>query len=371
MTRARWWLALGVLVALALAVGLAVGPDASDRQVPSVTSSGPKGLLVLATWLRETGVDVRAGDEPLTEIPPDVATVVLPSPTAAEVTDDEVKALRRFVERGGTLVALLPRGPAQARLKRWLSARAGEVAPLSDVPGVRDLGGSTVAVRISGGALAHVAALRVSGEVTVTLDDEAAVPVTDPPALWWRALGRGEVWVSMGPDLAENARLELLDNAAFWAAVGRRGPMWIDEFHHQRRLDTAPPLHFVTTALQAGLLALLFVVARGTRLGPPREEPRQASRSASEYVTAMAALTARAGVEAELVAALKTRLRRTLHDALGISTSISWDEAARQATQRSALRAELVRAAGAEIDFLALSRAAAEIERELGGEGSA
>lgn len=360
------WIILAVLVVLALALGLAVGPDVSERQVPSVESSGPRGLKVLATWLAETGADVRIGAEPLTALPADVRTVLLPAPVAAEVTAEELEALKRFVEAGGTLVALLPRGPAQARLKRWLGARAGDVAPLAEVPGVSDLGGSTVTVRLPGGALAQVKALRLSAEVMVALDDEAAVPATDPPALWWKSLGQGEVWVAMGPELAENARLELLDNAAFWAALAGQGPLWIDEHHHQRRLDAPPPLHFVTTGLQAALVALLFIAARGTRLGPAREDARHPQRSSSEYVAAMATLTARAGVEPELVAALKARVRRTLHGALGVPLSLSWEDAARLSAQRSQLRPEVIRQAGTSTDFLALTRVVAELERELG-----
>lgn len=367
MKKVRGWLALGLLVVLALAAGLAVGPDDSAREIPSVTSSGPRGLAVLATWLRATGVDVRVGEEPLLAVPPDVRTVVLPAPTGTEVTNEEMAALQRFVESGGTLVALLPRGRAQAGLERWLQVRPGEVAPLNELPGARDLGGSTVAVRLPGGALARATSLRLSAEMQAQVDDEDAVPATEPPALWWRALGRGEVWVALGADLAENARLELLDNASFWAALGERGPIWIDEFHHRRPADTPPlPVHFLTTALQAGLVALLFVWGRGTRLGAPREEPMTSRRSSLEYVSALAALTARAGVEEELVAAVKARLRRRLHDALALSPSVTWDEAARQVAQRASIEAEWVMRAGAATDVLTVTRAAAEIERSLG-----
>lgn len=369
MKALRWWGPFAVLLALALAAGLAVGPDASQDQRPSVESSGPRGLQVLATWLADTGVDVRVGHQPLTALPPGMRTVVLPAPTAAELGADEVAALEAFVRGGGTLVALVPRGPAQARLKRWLGASAGSVAPLQDVDGVRDLGGTTVAVRLPGGPLARAQALRLSAEAMVELDDEEALPVTEPPALWWMPLGAGDVWVAAGAELAENARLELLDNAAFWAALGARGPVWFDEFHHQRPAAAPPALHLVATFLQSALVALLFVAARGSRLGPPRDEPRAVHRAASEYVQAMAALTARARVEPELVEALRARLRRTLHDALGIATALSWDEAARLAAQRARLDPELVRGAATTGDFLEASRLIAQVERALAGRG--
>lgn len=366
MKSLRAWLPFGLLLALALGVGLAVGPSRTESELPSVENRGPRGLAVLSAWLGSTGVDVRVGDAPLTQLPPDVRTVVLPAPRAAEITDDEVHALERFVTSGGTLVALLPRGGRQPALRRWLAARTGDVAAMNDVPGVKDLGGTTAAVKLKAGPLAHTSALRLAAEAMVSVDHEDAVPVTEPPALWWWPLGKGEVWIAAGPDLAENARLELLGNADFWAALGARGPLWIDEWHHRPPPDAPPPLHFVVTALQGVLVALFFVTAAGTRLGPARGEPRRLHRSASEYVDAMAALTARARVEPELVEALRVRVRRTLHDALGVSTTLSWDEAARLTAQRSRLDAATVLALSTTQDFLAMSRLAAQVEREVG-----
>lgn len=367
MKSLRAWAPFAVLLAVALGVGLAVGPDTSESRVPSATNPGPRGLAVLAGWLADTGVDVRLGEAPLTELPPEVRTVLVAAPTAAELSEDEVAALGRFVEAGGTLVALLPRGGGQRALRRWLKAQTGDVALMDEVPGVKDLGGATMTVKFPASALANARALRLSAEAMVALDDEAAVPVTDPPALWWRALGRGELWIAAGPELAENARLELLDNAAFWAALGARGPMWIDEFHHRAPPGAPPPLHFLATALQGALVALLFVAATGSRLGPPRDEPQRVHRASVEYVEAMAALTARARVEPELVAVLRSRLRRALHDALGVGVGLPWPEAARLAAERSRLEEARVLAVGATTDFLALSRLVAELERELGG----
>jgi hypothetical protein len=365
----RWWMPFAVLLALALAAGLAVGPDASDSLVPSAENPGPRGLKVLATWLRETGVDVRVGTEPLTALPPDVRTVLLPAPTTQELSEDEVTALQRFVEGGGVLVALLPRSAGQLKLKRWLRASLGDVAPLDDVPGVKDLGGSTARVKIPGGPLTSARALRISAEAMVELDDETAVPVTEPPALWWKPLGAGALWVAAGPELAENARLELLDNAAFWAGLGARGPLWIDEGHHHRPEGGPPPLHLLATALQGALVALLFVATFGARLGPPREEPEPVHRTTSEYVTAMAALTQRARVERELVEALRAKLRRRLHDELGLPLSLSWDELARLTAQRSRVSEHMVLTASTTGDFLALSRLVAQIDAELGVDG--
>jgi hypothetical protein len=362
----RTWGPLGALAALALAVGLLVRPSRAEQSLPSVENRGPRGLAVLAAWLEATGVDVRPGRAPLTELPADVRTVVLSAPSTTEVTEAELAALQRFVEAGGTLVALLPRDDAQVRLRRWLGAPPGDVLPMDDVPGVRDLGGATARVTVKAGPLAHASALRLSAEATLTLEREDAVPVTQPAALWWLPQGAGEVWAAAGPELAENARLELLDNAAFWAALGARGPMWIDERHHQPEAGALPPVQLLVTAIQVALVAALFALAFGARLGPPRPAARHPHREAAELVRAMASLTARARVEPELVAALRGGLRRTLADALGVAPALSWDEAARLTAQRAGVDAARVRAVETTEDFLALSRLIAELERDLG-----
>ena len=101
-------------------------------------------------------------------------------------------------------------------------------------------------------------------------------------------------------------------------------------------------------------MALLFVATFGARLGPPREAPAAVHRATSEYVAAMASLTQRARVEGELVDALRAKLRRRLHDALGIALALSWDEAARLTAQRSRVSAQTIASAATTADFLAL-----------------
>ena len=73
-------------------------------------------------------------------------------------------------------------------------------------------------------------------------------------------------------------RLELDDNAAFWANAGARGPVLFDEGHFVAA--DAPPLttNLLASALQFGFLALVFV-ARPRR--PPRPAPPLASAAPS------------------------------------------------------------------------------------------
>ena len=112
-------------------------------------------------------------------------------------------------------------------------------------------------------------------------------------------------------------------------------------------------------------VALLFLWARGSRLGPARDAPLTWHRSSLEYVTAMAALTRNAGVDEELVVALKKDFRAMLRDRLGVPVAWSWVEADAELARRGLIEAGLVSKADAEAEFVRLSRSLAELERRL------
>lgn len=304
-------IALGVALVAALAVTFAAQRPGSDSPVPLTTNQGPRGLAVLAAWLAERGADVRTLDEPLDALPADARTLVLAAPALAELDEAEVGLLDRFVQGGGTLVYLAPRGAPQPALNRWLGVLGGPTAPLNELPGVTDVGGSTVQVSRAAGALTGVTTLRISAERTVVLNAPDALEVAEHGALWWRKLGAGQVWVGAGADLAENARLELADNARFWRQLPT--PIVFDELHHRARVS-ALPVNVTVTVLQLLFLAALFVWANAVRLGPPRDPLAPPGASTMDYVRAMASLTRNANVEAELVARLKLDFGKLLQE---------------------------------------------------------
>lgn len=355
-------LILAGLVLLSLIASLAAQEPGSDSPIPSIENKGPRGLAVLAAWLREAGgATVSGHDAPLTQLPPEVRVVVIAAPAAQELKADEVDALKRFVWGGGTLVYLVARTFPQPVLNEWLAVTAGPVAPLVTEPGLEDVGGTTVTVTFAAGLLEGAKRLRLSADSMVSALDEHAVPVTSDHAVWWLRQGAGEVWLAAGPDLAENARLELADNARFWGHLASRGPIAFDEFHHHRG-SAAVPVNLVATALQLLFLSLLFLWARGARLGPPRDEPPRWQRSSLEYVTAMAALTRNAGVEGELVVALKSDFRKFLLDRAGIPVEWSWAEAGAELARRGLLEDGELERAAQEPEFVALSKSLAALE---------
>ena len=359
-------LALGVLAAAALAIGLAAGRDTPESAVPSVENRGPQGLAVLFRWLGSSA-SVSRTTSPLTSLPEGTASVVLAAPEAAEVTGDEVEALRRFVDAGGTLVYLAARRGHQRGLERWLGLVAAKAPPEEPLELEGDRFGATAQVRFQAGLTHGVRSVRVHAQKMIALEGDDAVPVASLGALWVKRIGRGEVWVSSGADLAENAHLDLLDNATFWANLATRGPIIFAERHHHEEARAPTPLNLTATALQLALCGLFFVAARGSRLGPPREPPPSAHRSGLEYVLAMASVTRAARVDEELVLALRDRGRQVVHERRGISTALGWDDGVLALGKTDPRAARFLAELGRARSFLLASTAVARLERRLEG----
>ncbi|MDP3152433.1 MAG: DUF4350 domain-containing protein [Archangium sp.] len=352
---------LGALVLLSIVASVASQDPGSESPIPSITNNGPRGLGALATWLKESGVQVIAHDAPLTQLPAETRVLVIAAPSGEEIREEEVQSLTHFVEGGGTLIYLMPRASPQPSINEWLWVHAGPVAPLVTEPGLEDVGGTTVQVTFAAGLLAGAKRLRLSADRMLAVSDEHAVPVTSDGAVWWMKRGEGEVWLAAGPDLAENARLELADNALFWSHLAGRGPVAFDEFHLHSGA-TVVPVNLLVTGLQLGFLAALFLWARATRLGPARDVPASWHRSSLEYVKAMASLTRNAGVEAELVVTLKAEFRKRLRDELGIPLEWSWEEADAELARRGVTDAGVLIGAANDGAFVSVSQALARIE---------
>ncbi|NOK04630.1 MULTISPECIES: DUF4350 domain-containing protein [unclassified Myxococcus] len=387
MTNSRTVVFFGVLISLALAVGLSTRRDAPDSPVPTVENTAPQGARALYLYLREGGRAVGTLLTPLEAIPPDTRTLVLAAPEGRPVTTEEVTELERFVQEGGTLVYLSPRelGKHQAALEGWLHLESGLMLPASSRgmdSTLSDVGGTTVDVWLPVGPLHGLSQLRVSQDRGLRMGHDDAVPVAGmggAVAVWRRAMGKGEVYVLAGSDLLENRRLELLDNLRFWEALAARGPLLFDEYHHQ--LAPPPPFSRGIWVFTAQVLAvgLLYVVSRGTRFGAPRPLRVERHRSALEYVRSMGWLMRRAKVEKELLPELDQGLRQQMQERLGIPMGLSDEDAARlmeqdggvSATEYLEAKADLTRTHAqptvAPADYARVARRYAHLERALAG----
>lgn len=377
----------GLLIALALAAGLSTSQSATESQVPSVDNPGPQGLRALYLYLREGGASAEAHRASLSELPAGARTVVIAEPKGRPVSPEEVKALERFVQDGGTFVYLSSRelGKRQAALEQWLALAQGPLLPADSrgLPAnVQDVGGTTVDVWVSAGAARGLSTLRVSRDHGVVVDMPEAVPLAGAKGaavLWRVGLGKGEVYVLAGTDLAENRRLELGDNLRFWDGLAARGPVVFDEFHHLAA--PPPPLSrgIWAFALQCLAVGLLYVVSRGTRFGPPRPLTVERHRSALEYVQSLGWLARRAKVERELLPELAKHLRQQMQERLGIPLALSEEEAARLLEQTCgvpvaeylAAREDLARTLDrkhiAPNDYARIARRYAHLERAVTG----
>lgn len=365
MKRLGAWPIFGALLALAFVMGVAADGEAQVSSVPSVVNPGPRGLRVLSTWLKEAGADVRRGEVPLTEVPDDVATVVIPAPIASTVTGAEIEALRHLLTRGRTVVLLANRRGSLSQYAFLAKLRGGPTPPILAIP--KDGAGATAEVRFPVGLLAGARTLRVASEPQALVETHGAVALTEPPVLWAVPAGAGELYVALGADLIENARLDLADNAVIWRNAAARGPLWIDESHHQARATGRPTVNLVASGLQVLVVAFVFVLARGRRLGPPRAEPPPPLRSTAEYVDALAHMTLRARVDPELVEALRRQVRLTLQERLGLALSLPDAERARALSVTLGLEDEEARALFTDDDFSSLSRRVARLEERLDG----
>jgi hypothetical protein len=365
MKNLRTLLLFGALIAVAAAMGLAARQAPPESTVASVENPGPLGLRALFLYLREGGAAVDVHRDSLETLPPGIRTIVIAAPHARAVSSAEVEALQRFVQAGGTLVFLTSRDKekGQPALEQWLGLEQGNLLPASSrgLPtGEQDISGTTVEVWFPASAVRGLSGFRVSRDRGLTMGMAEAVPLAGlrgTAVLWRLGLGQGEVYAAAGPDLAENRRLEMLDNLRFWDALAARGPMMFDEFHHSEA--PPPPLSrgIWAFALQCLAVGMLYVVARGTRFGAPRPQPPERHRSALEYVQSMGWLTRRAQVERELLLELARHLRQLMLDRLGIPLALSEEEAARMLEQRCGITPDHYLAARAELARLLDQRA--------------
>lgn len=369
-----------ILAAAALATALLSRGGRSESPIPSIDNAGPLGAKALFLALRRAGYDVRASSASLTALAADVRVLVIAAPEQREIAADEVTALQHFVRNGGTLVYLAPPNHSQPQLEAWLRLEEG---PLLEPDRSRDdSSGVTVPVRTIGSA-GPVQHLRVGADFGIEVPDGAPLASAGPvTVLSVLTMGAGQVWVGAGPDLIQNRRIELADNLGLWTQLAARGPMAFDELHHTLA-PTRGSRALTLFALQLLLTFALFVLARATRLGPPRPALRDVHRPVIESAVAMARLTREARLEHELVAELWTRLRRTVADVTGTRPDVPDAELIRALTtvrpELGAETAELqqrvsslrARPRVSPAEYLDLSQRIARLEQRLDGRSGA
>jgi hypothetical protein len=266
------------------------------------------------------------------------ATVFLLDPPMVRTTD--LQALRRFVGNGGKLVAA---GLSRAAMHELVSRPPGRA------PGSRR-------VRMEG--------LQVE---------------TDGAALWrgeglaaTRRVGSGTVELLADSSPLQNRLLGSADNAAFGLALAgppSRPVEFLESYHGYGTGSglSALPLAWKLLLGGLGLAALVYMVARGRRFGPPEEEGRSLAPPRREYVDSLAAVVARSKRRDTAVGPVRREARDAVLRRASLPPDVE-DDAVRVAAKRLGLADEdteaLLQPARTDADVIALGRVAARIRQD-------
>ncbi len=312
-----------VLVTLAVVVNIALSlldssTRGADETAPrsSSLSTGRDGLAAYGELLRRNGHDTEARRGPVTGSAPSAAdTLVVLDPVGFD--HDEERAARRFVARGGRLLA----GGAGATS---LLAAVLTEPPAWSAAGVRNASPTGGAAEVAG-----LRSVRTAGEEswsepgssTPVLGDGSRVLATVA------TVGRGRVVALADPSPLQNRLLGSADNAGFGlAAAGDGRTVVFAEGAHG--YGAASGLGAIPGRWQAALVgltlaALLGVVAAGRRLGPPEEAGRPLPPPRRQYVDAVAASLARTNRPTQALGSLQAAARARLGRRSGLPPDAS------------------------------------------------
>jgi hypothetical protein len=336
----------------------------SDETAPrsSSLSTGRDGLAAYAELLRRNAHDTEAQRGKVTSdaiAGADMLVVLDP----IGLGQDEERAVRRYVEDGGRLLA---GGPGATDLLAALFVDP----PVWSSAGVRDaepVGGAREAAGLRSVRTAGEGSWSEPGATTPVLGNASRVLATVA------RVGRGRVVALADPSPLQNRLLGTADNAGFGlAAAGDARTVAFAEgahgYGHASGLGAIPG-RWQAALVGLTLAALLGVVAAGRRLGPPEDAARPLPPARREYVDALAVTLARTNQPASALAPLQTAARSALARRAGLAPTASEAEL-RAAASRFGWTADetdaLFAPARTAVDVLAAGRALA---RANGGNG--
>jgi len=353
--RRGWKIGIGLVVALVV-VNLALrflgsitggtpgGPESSTYATAS------DGAAAYAELLGRTGhrVDQLRNAPHRARLAPDETAVVLDPPGVANRDAD---ALRAFVAAGGRLVA----GGGDLS---WLG-RIVRAAPGGDV---------TRGVLVHAGRLtlrtAGIEGWRNPGSMRVVAQRNGVVVVAS------ERVGAGTVFALADPSPLQNRLLDRWDNAAFGlhlAGAGRR-VAFLESYHGYGRSSGLGALPLAWKLLLSGLAlaSIVYLFARGRRLGPPETTERELPPPRREYVDSLAGVLARTTRD-EAIAPVRRRAREALLRRAALAEDAG-DDAVREAARRLGLGDDeanaLLAPARTDADVLAVGRALAQIGQD-------
>jgi len=350
-----WKIGIGLVVAVVV-VNLAL------RYLGSVTGSTPggpesssyatasDGAAAYAELLGRTGHRVdQLRDAPHSARLRSEETAIVLDPLG--VANRDADALRSFVSGGGRLVA-----------------GGGDLSWLGRIVKAAPAGYLTRGVLVRSGRLtlrtAGSEGWRNRGSMHVVAEQDGAVVVAS------ERVGSGVVFALADPSPLQNRLLDRRDNAAFGlqlAGAGRR-VAFLETYHGYGRSSglRALPLAWILLLSGLALAGIVYLFARGRRLGPAETTERELPPPRRVYVDSLAGVLARTSRD-EAVAPVKRSAREALLRRAALSDDAG-DDAVREAARRFGLGdAEanaLLAPARTDDDVIAVGRALAQIGQD-------
>jgi hypothetical protein len=187
-----------------------------------------------------------------------------------------------------------------------------------------------------------------------------------------RRLGRGSLLLLADSSPLQNRFLGDGNNAAFGLALagGRSRPVAFLESYHGYGTGSglsALPLSWKLLLAGLGLAAVVYMIARGRRFGPPEEEGRTLAPPRREYVDSLAAVVARSRRREAAVGPVRREARDTVLRRAALPPDAghaAFEAAARRLGLADEDTEALTRHVETDADVLAVGRAAARIRQD-------
>jgi len=335
-----------LFVVVVSAAAALLEPAATPPGTGSTYSAGPRGAKAAFLALKRLGYRVERSYEPLADLTVDPGgTILVVASPAGPTSEADRKAVQRFLDAGGTLLATGAVGSLLPNLKTaTLRAALDEFAPreattfhaarhdaLTD--GVHWISMTPDATAFSVGE--PYLALFGEGPTTAVL----SATIGAGRAIWWS--GSDPL---VNASIAKPGHVELLLNAL--GPAGARRVIWSEYYHGHGRsfwsylAGTPAPVALA----QCALVALVALATFGRRQGPVRSVASESRTSVLEFVEALAGLYRKAGATAGAVEISLARARRVLSSATGLPAGCTDERIAAASAGRLGLDQDQVHA---------------------------
>ena len=330
--------AAGVATVLLSILSFIAAPVESSPPVDgSSFAAHPRGSRAAYLALKEAGYTVERSFEPLTELRrlPADAVLILANP-GREPSQQDGRALKQFVERGGILLAT---GEGGAAFLPGNPVRKDGPNP--------DSNAESIAHASMVSPFGHgVPEVRMTPGAAIVSADSPYVPVygdaARPSVIVARfGAGRAVWWSGSTPltnsGIGRDGHAELLANVA--GPPSQRVVVWDEHYHGYTRslwsYVAGTPVPFAGAQLALVFVAALLTFSR--RRWPVRPQHVEPRTSPLEFVDSMGALYERAGAAAGSVETVRARVRRTLVSVSGLPPASMDEELSRGAAARTSL----------------------------------